>query len=198
MSDSASDIVLSRLLRQIDRAAPAELPALTQEFARLKPPASPQLGEDYVSPERKVIAKIVSQDDKLQALHDLAKLANLGAPNPEDSFGNRHSLSVPAAQAWSALIEKVPAHKDRIEMAIEAMTFAQVDVMKDVAAASLLHSLSKSSAFGPIEAFGLKQVQAHALESGNKLLSMMVRDFCQTQVQALVAENARQQSLPRP
>jgi hypothetical protein len=198
MSDSASDIVLSRLLRQIDRAAPAELPALTQEFARLKPPASPQLGEDYVSPEKKVIAKIVSQDDKLQALHELAKLANLGAPNPEDSFSNRHSLSVPAAQAWGTLIETVPSHKDRVEMAIEAMTFAQVDVMKDVAAVALLNSLTKSPVLGPIEAFGLKQVQAHALESHNALLGLMIRDFYQTRVQTLAAENARQQSLPRP
>ena len=192
MTDAASDIVLTRLLRKIDQATPAELPELTREFARIKPPASPQLGDDYISPEKQVIAKIVSQDDKLQALHDLMKLANLGRPNPEDSFSNRHSLTVPAAQAWSALIQTVPDAQTRVEVATETMTFAQVDVLKDVAAAALLDALGRSPILGPMEVFALKQVQDYALESQNGLLKLQISDFHHARVQALIAENAKQ------
>jgi hypothetical protein len=192
MTDAASDIVLSRLLRKIDKATPAELPALTSEFARLKPPASPRLGDDYISPEKQVIAKIVAQDDKQEALFELVKLTSLGGPNPEDNFNNRHSLSVPAAQAWSTLLTTLPNPKERAEIALEALTFAKADIMKDVASAALLQALERMPVLGPMEIFALKQVQGHAAESGNGALKLMVRDFNQARVLALIAENAKQ------
>ncbi len=191
MTDTASDIVVSRLLRKIENATPEELPELTREFARLKPPSSPQLGDDYISPEKKVIAKIVSQDDKQQALFELMKLANLGAANPDDAFGDRHSLSVPAAQAWSMLVETLPDPQARIEAATEAMTFAKVDVMKDVAAVALLQSLERAPILGSMHRFLLTQIQDHAFASQNGLLKMMIRDFQFARIQAFAAENAR-------
>ncbi len=191
MTDSTNDIVVTRLINHLDRTTdPEQISALTQEFARHKPPASPKLDGDFISPEQQVIAKIVAQEDTFKALHDLGNLADLGGASPEDAMRNRHSLSVPAAQAWSALLQTLPTNDDKIGVAIETMSLSKSPVMKEVAASALLHSLTHAKTISPLEKFGIKLVQDFSAKTGNDLLTMQLRDFHHQRVRTLIEENA--------
>lgn len=199
MTDSASDVAVTRILNRINATTdPAEISALSAEFARQKPAAIPSPGDDYPSPAQQVIAKILSQEDKFQALHDLRTVAELGGASPEDDMGSRHSLSVPAAQAWNDLIQKLPDSAERSCEAIEAMSFAKTGVMKDVAASALLSCLINSRVLTALETFGYREACKHAVESGNAFLQMQVKEFSGARQKAFADLLASQPGIATP